>query len=93
MRDAYHNEDPFNRPTMAFCEAKMNVWLREQEQLAADGSGTWPFQTGAKLRDLHFKSIRRLLTAGRRNGTWRMMLKKLRTRLIWFHLIMKMKIE
>jgi hypothetical protein len=38
---------------MAICEAKMNVWLREQEQLAADGSGSWPCQAGAKLRDLH----------------------------------------
>jgi hypothetical protein len=39
------------------------------------------------------KSIRRLLMAGRRNVTWRMMLKKLRTRMICFHLMMKMKIE
>jgi hypothetical protein len=94
MRDAYHNEDPFNQPTMAFCEAKMNVWLREQEQLAADGSGTWPFQAGAKLRDLHSQVDHgRLLTAGRRNVTWRMMLTKLRTRLICFHSMMKMKIE
>jgi hypothetical protein len=53
MRDAYHNEDPFNQPTMALCEAKMNVRLREKEQLAEDGSGSWPFQAGAKLLDLH----------------------------------------
>ncbi len=56
MRNAYHNIDPFNQPTMAICEAKMNVWLREQEQLAADGSGSWPCQAGAKLRDLTLSS-------------------------------------
>jgi hypothetical protein len=70
MRDAYHNEDTFNQPTMAFCEAKMTLWLCEQEQLAVDGSGTssWPFQAGAKLRDLHSqvdqKSLNGLLFDG-----------------------------
>ena len=93
MRDAYHNIDPFNQPTMAICEAKMNVWLREQEQLAADGSGFWPCQAGANLRDLHSQVDQKTLNAGRGNVTWRMMLTKLRTMLICFHSMMKMKIE
>jgi hypothetical protein len=39
------------------------------------------------------KSIRRLSTAERGNVIWRMILTKLRTRLICFHSMMKMKIE
>ena len=66
MRDAYDNIDPFNQPTMAICEAKMNVWLREQEQLAADGSGFWPCQAGANLRDLHSQVDQKTLNGWKR---------------------------
>jgi hypothetical protein len=66
MRDAYHNIDPFNQPTMAICEAKMNVWLREQEQLAADGSGFWPCQAWANLRDLHSQVDQKTLNGWKR---------------------------
>ena len=66
MRDAYHNIDPFNQPTMAISEAKMNVWLREQEQLAADGSGFWTCQAGANLRDLHSQVDQKTLSGWKR---------------------------
>ena len=92
MRDAYHNEDPFIQPTIAFCEAKMNVFTR-----AGTAAVGWKrhlaFSSWSRASRPALKSIRRLLTAGRRSVAWCMMLKKLGKRLNRFNLRMKMKIK